>query len=337
MNKEDFLLLLTRRLTDGLSAVEEEEFKEVLKSNDAYRRQAELLTHYFHTPSRSNGTDRIKLANVWRAIDEVDRSEKLGKRAHDRPISKSKRHTWLKVAAAIVLCMSIGVVIYKNAYKAEHAPLTEIKTEAEKRFVTLNDGTRILLNKESVIQYNPDFGLKARNITLQGEAYFEVAKNEKVPLFVYAGGLIVEVKGTMFNVNAYENSSTVSVSLIEGSIEVTAKGDSMQKTLLKPNQKLVAESNQLLKLISLPKESLLAEINWLQNHDSLVFKKEKLKDLAVRMEEKYAVRIEIRNEELKDKRFSGTFNQVNLKQALDALRTSYPFNYRIEGKLVVIE
>ena len=79
----------------------------------------------------------------------------------------------------------------------------------------------------------------------------------------------------------------------------------------------------------------IPKLKWTQ--DSLVFKKEKLKELAAQLEKKYKVKIEIRNEQLKNKRFSGMFTGESLKDALEALKLSYPFVYAIDGQLIVID
>src|SRR3546814_4685339 len=82
----------------------------------------------------------------------------------------------------------------------------EIRTEAERQFITLADGTFIVLNPSSTLRYNADFGTHNRTISLAGEAYFEVAKNAALPLVVHAGQLQVRVVGTTFQVRAYEDA-----------------------------------------------------------------------------------------------------------------------------------
>lgn len=74
-----------------------------------------------------------------------------------------------------------------------------------------------------------------------------------------------------------------------------------------------------------------------QTDDTLIFRKEKLKDLAIRMEKKYQLKIEIQSEQLKEKRFSGTFSTETIQQALEALKLSYPLTYTISNGLVTIK
>ncbi|MGK6352056.1 FecR family protein [Parapedobacter sp. DT-150] len=342
MNQEDFIRSLSRRLTDGLPAAEEQKFREMLAANAAYRRQADVLTRYFRTASRPSMANRIKLTNIWDTIEAADAPAITADTLSGRPVAGTKPVRWRRVAAAVFLCCSIGWAVYQYTDRSARPAWAEIATANEKQWVTLDDGTTVVLNHASSIRYNGDFGADKREIILKGEAYFEVAKNERVPLVVRAGQLRVAVKGTTFHVHAYEGTPRASVSLIEGVVEVTTTDGSGKKMLLKPLQKLEVgwdtQRQSHIRLLSLPMDSLLAEVKWSRDLDSLVFRKQKLKDLVVQMEEKYAVKIEIRKEALKDKRFSGTFDDVDLKQVLEALRLSYPFQYRMEGdKLVIIE
>lgn len=88
------------------------------------------------------------------------------------------------------------------------------------------------------------------------------------------------------------------------------------------------------RVLSLNSSVLLKETRW--TADTLVFHKEKLKELVIRMEKKYDLKIEIQAKQLKEKRFSGTFTNETIQQALEALKLSYPLTYTISGRLVVI-
>jgi ferric-dicitrate binding protein FerR (iron transport regulator) len=83
---------------------------------------------------------------------------------------------------------------------------------------TLPDGSRVTLNAGSRISYNKGFGYSNRNLVLDGEAYFEVRKNEEVPFVISAGEAQVKVYGTMFNVKAYKRKPELKVTVSEGSV-----------------------------------------------------------------------------------------------------------------------
>ena len=102
----------------------------------------------------------------------------------------------------------------------------------------LPDGTLVVLNENSRISYNADFGETKREIVLQGEAYFDVAKNAGTPLIIHAGNVDIRVLGTTFNVKAYPQDKTVETSLLKGAVEVSSRQYPKQIVLLKPNEKI---------------------------------------------------------------------------------------------------
>src|ERR1700738_3910132 len=83
------------------------------------------------------------------------------------------------------------------------------------------DGTLVVLNENSRISYNADYGRPNREITLEGEAYFDVARNPGSPLVIHAGNINIKVLGTSFDVKAYPRDRQVEASLIRGAIELS--------------------------------------------------------------------------------------------------------------------
>ena len=107
-----------------------------------------------------------------------------------------------------------------------------------KYYVVLSDGTKVWLNAASSLRFPAEFTNGKREVTLTGEAYFEVAKNVSHPFQVTAGKMIVEVLGTQFNLNAYGEEGRVSTTLVQGAIRIanTAAGSSSHGVLLKPGE-----------------------------------------------------------------------------------------------------
>lgn len=98
----------------------------------------------------------------------------------------------------------LSTVLYN--YSQQSADILYVSTAyGEKKEVILADGSTIILNSLSSISYPEDMSGKTRNVTLHGEAYFDVAKNPNKAFIVQAEGVEVKVLGTKFNINAYEN------------------------------------------------------------------------------------------------------------------------------------
>lgn len=107
--------------------------------------------------------------------------------------------------------------------------------------IILEDGSQITLNAKTTLKYPIQFAKNKRVVEVDGEAYFKIAKNKKVPFQVVSNGQLIEVTGTEFNVNTYTKSKS-STTLVEGAINLTANG---QKLQLKPNQQAILASGQL--------------------------------------------------------------------------------------------
>ncbi len=107
----------------------------------------------------------------------------------------------------------------------------------------LEDGSEITLNAKTTLKYPLHFAKSKRVVEVDGEAYFKIAKNKKVPFHVLSNGQQIEVTGTEFNVNTYSKSQS-STTLVEGSINLSAQGQTLQ---LKPNQQALLASGQLSK------------------------------------------------------------------------------------------
>ncbi|RYH21996.1 hypothetical protein EON65_19830 [archaeon] len=140
--------------------------------------------------------------------------------------------------------MGTGFLTYKLLNHPADQQLETVITTNKKAFRMLDDGTKIWLNKNSTFSYNKAFGKDKREITLTGEAYFDVARNTAIPLFIHAGDIDIEVKGTAFNVNAYKDSRIIQVALVRGLIQITDRSDLKRKVLLHPSEKLTLTTSK---------------------------------------------------------------------------------------------
>lgn len=341
MKRDAFLKLLTRKLSAGLSPSESREFYDAVNSNAEFRRLDEELTKYFKVNNalasgignEYNLDDKLQL--IWKSIDaHEDKFANL-------KVSHFNRYAGvLKIAAVVFILLAGGLMFFKYQREEPQENTILVNSGNQKVFMTLEDGTKVWLNRQSSVTYNEDFGKVSRKISLKGEAFFDVARNPDLPLSIDAGRININVKGTAFNVKAYGRTKNIEIALIRGLVELTDHQEKIKSILLKPNEKFVfipgnglgQEQYQVLKMNGELKNT---DVKWTQ--DTLVFKKEKLKDLALHLEVRYNVKIEIQNEQLKDKRFSGLFRSEPLKDALEALKLSYPLDYQITDQKVIIK
>ena len=229
--------------------------------------------------------------------------------------------------------------------------------------VTLPDGTEVWLNAGSNLTYFESFGKTTRELRLSGEAFFDVARDVEHPFIIHTKAMNIQVLGTVFNVRAYPDEKTTEASLLKGSIEITLPGQPAGHMLLKPNEKVSVMNNRLLQTsekdtmttrgsrkedadpkaaaaISVSRiayeadDSSVAETSWTRN--KLVFRNKPFNELAKELERWYNVSFIIRDSVLMQKRFTGTFYNESVKEALDKLEVSYPFTYKYDKKTLTI-
>lgn len=143
-----------------------------------------------------------------------------------------------------VISKKNGVVVYTEGSNAQMVYNTMTTPRARQYNLVLSDGTRVWLNASSSITFPTSFGEKNRNVDITGEVYFEVAKDKTRPFKVSVNGVDINVLGTHFNVNAYDDEASVNTTLLEGSVLITKKE---KKALLKPGQQAnIQESGGIL-------------------------------------------------------------------------------------------
>ena len=194
--------------------------------------------------------------------------------------------------------------------------------------IVLADGTKVYLNTVSSIKYPTQFNGDQRIVELEGEAYFEVAKNKNKPFIVKSRNQSIEVLGTHFNVHAYTNESVLKTTLLEGSVAVRYKN---QKAILKPGQQSNVSDN--FEKIAVRKVDTEATIAW--KNGRFKFDNADLKTVMKQLERWYGIKVEYRGD-VSDVRFNGgTFMNKNSSEVLKVLELS-DIKFKVEGKTIIV-
>jgi transmembrane sensor len=232
--------------------------------------------------------------------------------------------------------------------------------------MTLFDGTRVWLNAGSTLGYNSSYGKSNRDVYLNGEAYFEVSKNKKLPFKVNTSAIRVTALGTVFNVKSYNDEGVIETTLEEGIVRIdplktsTAK-NSIRPVILKPNQIAIyvkhnrvthvtkithqnpsvvaAPASQTEEFNPLPvKVAYISDIklytSW--KGSRWIFKNEKFSSLAPKLERRYDVHIEFKDSLLRDYTFSGVLKEESIEQVLQAICLTSPVKFNIRSKSVIL-
>jgi ferric-dicitrate binding protein FerR (iron transport regulator) len=346
-------ILVARKLSGEASLEELRELEQLLRENRDLAYQVELYTALYENPSVTLRSDEERNLS-WRSASSLLR-EKFPE-SFNRQAKGKLRRLWIRwsaVAAALVAI--VATILYLSIRDEARKPATAVnewKTMPGTRTkMVLPDGTQVWLNSDSYLTYNNDFGKAKREITLSGEAFFDVFHNPEVPLVVHAQSVNILVKGTAFNVRSYPEAGNVETSLIRGSVQLTTNTDPSRIIMLKPNEKITIETNAILPKtshtpkpthvyhIDVLKESALSktipEISWVQN--KLVFDNEPFEEVLNKMGKWYNAEFILNNEGLMQKKFSGAFDKETLYEALSALQMINYFEFDIRGNKVYIK
>ena len=190
--------------------------------------------------------------------------------------------------------------------------------------VELPDGTQVCLGSKTVFHYENDYGRKERTVYLEGEAYFEVARNHEKPFMVKSPAIDVRVLGTSFNIKCRPDNSFAETTLIEGEVEVKDKSDKGRITLL-PGQKAVL--NRVTGRMQVKQVDPKMEIVW--HNDLIPFEKSSIFQIAAALERFYGVKIILSPDVDSTNTYSGVLKKKdNIESVLNSLRNSIPFNYK---------
>ena len=259
------------------------------------------------------------------------------------------------MAAAITGIVLLGTIIKLREHPKKDSPaLNEIATKkGSKSNIKLPDGTRVWLNADSKLAYNENFSGLTREVTLAGEAYFDVAHDSLHPFIIHTGKANIRVLGTAFNVRNYPQDKSLEATLMRGKIEVSFTDRPGEKIIMKPLEKLVVQkdSDSSIKagkaLQAAPAnsivlttvtwsntDSIVAETSWM--NDKMVFINQPLEKIALDLERHFAISVVFKNTEAKEFRYTGVFDDISLDKVLQIIQLSKKINYKIEDKTVII-
>ena len=240
---------------------------------------------------------------------------------------------WAKTVAAVALIvlMAVSAAIYFRSNQPNMIQYAEIGAlRGQKASVTLPDGTKITLNSESTLKYSTNYNQSDRAVELVGEAYFEVAKNKKIPFVVKAGKLEIEAKGTAFNIKAYPTDNSISTTLTEGKIEVKTPVDVLNMI---PNERMeYNNADQTFRKLTLTDAE--GSIGWL--NDELSFENATLAEVVANFSRIYNIDIQFASESIKEQRFTGKINNNSLLSVLRIISLTSPIRFEQKDSVVIL-
>ena len=221
---------------------------------------------------------------------------------------------------------SDSVLTYQGNSESRSLAYNTLSTaKGEQYSVTLSDGTRVWLNAASSLRFPIQFTGKERKVEVAGEAYFEVTRNASKPFYVTSGNTNVQVLGTSFNINAYDNEPMVRTTLLEGSVSIN------DRVRLSPNQQSRVEKNGSIKVLrDIDVDDAVA---W--KNGAFSFNNADITTVMRQLERWYDIEVVYEGDKPADLFYGGISRQSSLMDVLKILRAS-KVRFRLEGKKLIV-
>lgn len=305
--------------------------------DEASPQEKEELQSYLSSNKRIDSFFEDGLSSAYPEMDEQVR-KRMFKNIRENIICKKPKLTIqenkrkiLQWAAILILPIitALSVYYFTQNSSANFHPVTITAQKGEKAEAVLPDGTRVWINSESAITYDTNFNRKKRSVYLEGEAYFEVAKDKKRSFIVQTQSMDVQALGTSFNIRSYNTDSHVYAILIDGIVKISA---SAQELILNVNQRAIFD--KATKKLTVDLVDAANFIEWKKGN--IYFSNQTFNEIAQTLSRIYNVEIQFASDQLRLMRFSGTLGSNGIKNALDILSLTSPMYYDVEDTTIIL-
>ncbi len=304
-NFEDILKLVTGNLP-------REEKKKVVAEIHARKENKEIFKKVKISWAFLSSTRKLNNYEIENAYLKFQ--EKIsGKKRRQIPTIKIV----FKYAAIIVFLISLTTIYYTNKQqfnrtdtKKKLSYISFITENGQRSKVVLPDSSIVWLNSGTTLSYPSNFSEQHRKVSLNGQAFFQIYHKENSPFSVHANGLIVNVLGTKFDVNAYPENDKIAVMLESGKIELAHEGLESFSYTMQPGEK--ATYNIANKALTLNYADASIYSSW--KDGKLIFRNESMKNVVEKLKRWYNINIDITDEEVYNSIFSGTIQNESYEE-----------------------
>ena len=311
-------VLIHKALSKNISASEQNRLTNWLNENEANRQTYEEISAIWKL-SQMEEVDYIPvnvadgLAKLHTSIDiaspQTVQETKVVNIAGNAP---AKSFPWMKIAAGFLVLIGLFMVAKVFSPNAENQ-FVEHTNQGEINTLDMADGSTILMNEASEVTFYPHIKSE-RRLTLKGEAFFDVARDESKPFIIETSNAFIEVLGTSFNVNSSEEGAT-SVAVRSGKVQVSLKNGSAAKVLTAGQSIMLKESFE---------ELTVAEKVELEGYQGLLdFKSTKLEEVFSNLQLKFGTRFQWNINALKNCELTGALDDNSLEEIMAILKTVF--------------
>lgn len=334
---EDILRLITKVISNEATESEIEDLLEWVDKDNVNKLFFEEFKEVWNTTAEfESGND------VENGIHYLRQRISFSEEKKYTPIfpvnNRSKKMKWhyVKVAASILLIGVTAAFLYLNMNPAAVKYKTLVMPYGKKGSLHLSDGSTLEVNSGTKISFPEKFADDERLLKIEGEAFFEIAKDKNRPFIIEAGELEIQVLGTSFNLKSYKNDKILELGVKTGSVSISNKssGDSTLSNIfyLEPGE--LISINVLDNTFKKQKVDIDLLTSWTK--ETLVFNDKNLSEVAIMLQRWYNIPVILENDLLNNCEFMGEYKNESLRNILEALKFSIGIEYLIKDNEVII-
>jgi ferric-dicitrate binding protein FerR (iron transport regulator) len=341
MYDNHFLLLMTRKLSGEASQPELDELAGLLSADPALKEKADIYTRYWEQQQQEQTANtELALGKVLSQINTgAETSSTLMEVAPVKRIPVWKMITRIAAMLVVVAGLSIGAYkIFTNPkaiIPVQDNLVQKQNAKGVKSTIELADGSKIWLNADSKVQYPALFNGNTREVYLNGEAFFDIAKNPAKPFIIHLSNGTVRVLGTSFNIKAYDSEPVVETSVSTGKVAFIPRLKNNREAdtvFLTPNNKVVYRLDE--EKITTATTVSSEDKAWTEG--KMIFRSMLFEEIAVELERNFGKKVVFKNEEARNYRLTGSFQNNTLTEILYYLAKTKTFTYSISDEEIVI-
>ena len=320
---KDFDQLLSGYLSGELSPGELSFFEQELGKDPARQALLDEYRQIWDSASPEHGYD---LDAEWTLLQKKLPGFEMetGKRKGGHVSGRSLLFYSYRIAAVLVVGLLLA---FSWIYLGRHMGMERVLASDVPVEVVLEDGSRVIVNRNSRLRYRKSFDSNERKVYLSGEAWFDVARDTTMPFIIDAGAALVQVLGTSFNVNAYRENPAVEITVESGLVAMSSKADKLDQIVMKAGSGgRYVKSRKELKLIP---SSDPNSISWMTRE--LIFDGTSLGEVCQLINKVYGVHMIVMNEELSSCPITVTFRDQSLESVLRVLELTLDLQVSRDG------
>jgi transmembrane sensor len=314
---------MARYLDHEMDTQEQNEFENILKSDQEYEKILDSVRETWNETKTRQNMIEVNTDSAWEKLkSRIEKQQRIS--GHEKEeIYRADRNIIsfaLRIAAVLIVTAGLSLIIYKSFIYPRFSANRQLVVKAEPDRMmqtTLPDGSIVQIKANSEISYQPG-NRGARELSLKGEAFFDVSPDPDRPFIVSAGPALIKVHGTSFSVQSEENNRSVYVYVESGIVSLASRAREDQSITIEPGYMGILTDKGIEKKLN-SNDNLLA---W--KTGKLEFRMRSLDSVIVDLNHTYGTNITIENPDIADCHFTGTFlNHQPVDSVLEVLKTAF--------------